>query len=177
MVVAAAAAALVSMVCRISAINPKFAGRREAAERIAARADGLRGRFLAGRTEDEAAFDAVTAAQKRSKDDAGRAAALEAALDHAARVPLELAASVVETLELAAETLEIENPNLISDVGCSAAFAQAAFEACAYNVRINHKYMKQPAAVAAQSAELAKLNERASALAQTVRERVSRGLP
>ena len=176
MVVAAAAAALLAMVSRISAGNPKFAGQREAAERIAARADGLRARFLAGRAEDEAAFDAVTRAQKLPKDDA-RAAALEGALDHAARVPLELAGCVVETLELAIETLAIENRNLISDVGCAAAFAQAAFEACAYNVRINHKYMKQPAAVAGQSAELESLSARAATLSQTVRERVMLALP
>ena len=177
MVVAAASAALLAMVSRISAGNPKFAGQRQAAERIAARADALRGRFLAGRTEDEAAFDAVTQAQKLTKDDPARASALEAALDHAARVPLELAGCVVETLELAVETLAIENRNLISDFGCAAEFAQAAFEACAYNVRINHKYMKQPAAVAAQSAELATLSARAAALSQTVRERVTLALP
>ena len=180
MFVAAAGAALVAMVCRISAANPKFTQHHEAAKRIAAHADTLRGTFLAARERDEAAFDAVVAAQRLPKSNdaekTARGTALEAALHHAAKVPLELASTVLDALRLASQTLQMENTNLISDVGCAAEFLWAAFAACAYNVRINHRYMKDRPAIEAQTQELGRLEREALAEVQPVRAAVSAAL-
>lgn len=177
MLVAGAASALLAMVCRISAANPKFTAKKQAAEAIIERADRLREFFLAARATDEAAYEAVVAAQKLPKDDPARASVLESALERAAAVPLELAARVLEALRLAGEALDIENTNLVTDVGCAAEFAHAAFTACAYNVRINHKYMKNATTVAAQAAALSKLTQQAHAELEPVRARVHRALP
>jgi len=180
MFVAAAGAALVAMVCRISAGNPKFTSQKEAAERIAARADALRTAFLQARERDETAFDAVIVAQELPKttdaEKASRAAALERALHRAAAVPLALASSVVDALHLAAQALEIENKNLISDVGCAAEFFSASLRACAYNVRINHRYMKERNAITAQSQELKRVEGEADLQLQRIRAVVDAAL-
>ena len=180
MLVAATGAALVAMVCRITAANPKFTSRSEAAERIAGEADRLRTAFLDARRRDEEAFEAVMRAQRLPKasdeEKAARAAALEQALHHAAAVPLELAKHTCHALALTQSALEIENKNLISDLGCAAEFSHAALKACAYSVRINHKYMKDAAAVEVQARELAHIEAEGEALTGRVRASVDRGL-
>lgn len=180
MFVAAAGAALVAMVCRISAGNPKFTSQKEAAERIVGRADALRKAFIEARERDETAFDAVVDAQglptTTDAEKAARAAALERTLHRAAAVPLALASSVVDALHLAAQALEIENKNLISDVGCAAEFFSAALRACAYNVRINHRYMKERDAIDAQSQELKRIESEADVQLQRIRAAVDAAL-
>ncbi|MFN2527086.1 MAG: cyclodeaminase/cyclohydrolase family protein [Candidatus Baltobacteraceae bacterium] len=180
MFVASAGAALVAMVCRISAENPKYASHKEAAERIVDQADTLRKRFIEARGRDEAAFDAVVDARRLPKssdsDKAERKAALEDALHHAAAVPLELCSKILRALQLAAETLEIENRNLISDIGCAAEFFSAALRACAYNVRINHRYMKEHDAISAQSQELQRIEREADLQVRRIRAAVDAAL-
>ncbi|MDQ6930916.1 MAG: cyclodeaminase/cyclohydrolase family protein [Candidatus Eremiobacteraeota bacterium] len=180
MFVAAAGAALVAMVCRISQNNPKLAAHHQAAERIAAEADELRAAFIDVRKRDEDAFDRVVEAQRMPKStDAqtrARADALEGALHHAAAVPLEAAGLVGRALLLAHATLAIESKNLISDVGCAAEFAHAALKACAYNVRINHKFMKNRAPVGAQSQELDGLEREGALLLGEIRAAVDGAL-
>lgn len=143
MVVGAAGCALVAMVARICASSPKYAPVLPLAQRLVERADALRDQMLERKARDEAAFDAVMAAR-------GDKEAMQRALFNAAAVPLEGAQAALETLRLAAESLELRNANLMSDVGCAAEFAYAALASCAYNVRINHKFMKDPGAIASQ---------------------------
>lgn len=143
MVVGAAGCALVAMVARICASSPKYAAVLPLAQRLVERADALREQMLERKARDEAAFDAVMAAR-------GDKEAMQRALFNAAAVPLEGAQAALETLRLAAESLELRNANLMSDVGCAAEFAYAALASCAYNVRINHKFMKDPGAIASQ---------------------------
>lgn len=147
MVVGAAGCALVAMVARICASSPKYATVLPLAQRLVERADALREQMLERKARDEAAFDAVMAAR-------GDKEAMQRALFNAAAVPLEGAQAALETLRLAAESLELRNANLMSDVGCAAEFAYAALASCAYNVRINHKFMKDPGAIASQREEL-----------------------
>lgn len=162
MVVAGAGCALVSMVARICAASPKYEGKRSLAQRLIAEADSLREAFVARKTRDERAFDAVVAAR-------GNKPAMQRALQEAAAVPLEGAAAALDALRLAADALELGNANLASDLGCAAEFAHAAMLACAYNVRINHKYMNDEATVSSQRAELTRLEERAGDLLTRVR--------
>ncbi len=180
MVVAAAGAALVAMVARISAANPKYAGQHQAAETIAAKADVLRGRFVEARKRDEDAFQRVVEAQRLPKDsDAqkdARATTLELALHGAAAVPLELAQSALEAMQLVDEALQIGHKNLVSDLGCAAEFSFAAVMGCGYSVRINHKYMKNQDTVREQSAQLAQIEEAASGILKEARQRVAAAL-
>lgn len=162
MLVGATGCALVSMVARICAASPKYASKHELANRLTTQADALREGFLERKARDERAFDAVVAAR-------GDKAAMEQALRGAAEVPLEGAQAALSALRLAADALELGNANLVSDVGCAAEFAYAALLACAYNVRINHKFMKDETTIASQAAELQRLEREATPLLQRVR--------
>jgi formiminotetrahydrofolate cyclodeaminase len=65
--------------------------------------------------------------------------------------------------------LDLNNANLVSDVGCAGEFAYAALAACAYNVRINHKFMKDESAVAEQRERLERFEREALALLSAIR--------
>jgi formiminotetrahydrofolate cyclodeaminase len=75
-------------------------------------------------------------------------------------VPLESAATVCAVLGLATRVRAFNNANLMSDVECAAAFGRAALEACAANVRVNHRYLKDATLIATQERELAELERR-----------------
>lgn len=162
MVVGAAGCALVSMVAHICEASPKYEAKRPLATRLADQADALRYAFLERKDRDERAFDAVVAAR-------GDKAAMQAALAGAAAVPLEGARAALEALRLSADALELGNANLVSDLGCAAEFAHAALLACAYNVRINHKFMKDETLIAQQRSQLAEFEKAASPLLHAVR--------
>jgi formiminotetrahydrofolate cyclodeaminase len=163
--VGALAAALCAMVARITATSPKLAAVHEEAEAIAADADDLRRRFVDLRPLDEAAFQAVVAAQAlpRSTDaeKAARTGALQQALIGAAEAPLEAARLATDAFALTARTAELHNANLMSDVDCAMHFARAAFDASAANVEVNHRYITDTATIAQQRDRLATLSRAA----------------
>jgi formiminotetrahydrofolate cyclodeaminase len=169
--VGALGAALVAMVGRILA---------EPVEGLVAQADRLRDELSAARLQDETAFRAVVAAQALPKaDDAERAArrsAIESALQGAAHAPLQASALALEVLKLALQLAEARTGALASDVGCAAEFAYAALTACAYNVRINHRYMRDAAVIAAQAATLNSHQGDAALILERVRDAVARAL-
>ncbi len=154
------------MVARITRENPKFASVSNEAGNLVADADALRRRLLTARLEDEAAYGAVVAAmalpRASAAERAQRSAVLQTALAGAAAAPLEAAGLAVAALRLATRARGLDNPHLQSDVVCAAAFARAALEAGAANVRVNHRYMKDPETIAAQEAALGEF-ERAGA--------------
>ena len=167
--VAASGAALVAMVARICQDRP---GSGELAGHLIRRADGLRADLLAARHRDEAAYDRVVAAQAMPKGD-DRKGALATALGHAAEAPLHAAHLALEVVRLSARGLEFGNRNLESDLGCAAEFGAAAIAACAYNVRINHRFMRDLDLVASQSKRLARLERESAALLQQVRRAIA----
>ncbi|MBV8726945.1 MAG: cyclodeaminase/cyclohydrolase family protein [Candidatus Eremiobacteraeota bacterium] len=173
MFVASSGAALLAMVCRITAQNAKTKEQKDACERIASQADVMRDTFVGARSLDETAFQSVVNAQKLPKatDDerAARTTSLQHALQRAAEVPLNAAGDAVTLLDLIEQAIEFSTPSLRSDLGCAAEFAGAALAACAYNVRINHKYMNDTAMIAQQSARLTELEQRAALLIQKIR--------
>lgn len=171
--VAASGAALVAMVGRICAKSPRLAAYRELALSLVARADELRDELEIARERDEAAFAQVVAAQAMSKDSpievAARRDTLERALFDAAAEPLHGARLSLEVVQLAARLLEIPNKSLASDVGCAAEFGAAAVAACAYNVRINHRFMKDAHAASVQEHALARYERESIALLSAIR--------
>ena len=175
--VGAAGAALVAMVARICSANPKYAAHRTLALDLVAAADGLREELLRARERDEAAFDRVVAATAMPKatepEKQSRRAALETALLHAAAEPLAVTERALEVLRLAQRALELNNMNLISDIGCAAEFGYAALAACAYNVRINHRFMKDRVAIEAQAHALERTEREAAALLTRLRHAVN----
>lgn len=147
LVVAATACALVGMVARITLAAKKHREVHAAAKTLVERSDALRSKMLAMRLRDETAFEAVVAAR-------GIPDAMERALTGAAQAPLDAAAQVLDVLGLCEAALELRNTHLASDVACAAEFAHGALRACAYNVRINHTFMKHAATAARQREEL-----------------------
>ena len=171
--VAALGASLVAMVARICSANPKYSGHRALAEDVAARADALRATLLAARPHDEAAFEKVVAATALPRgNDAERAlrsAELESALAGAAAEPLKAAQLALAVLVAARDLLVIPNRTLSSDVGSAAEFAHAAVAACAYNVRINHRFMKDGQRTAEQAREIVEFEHAAELLLGEIR--------
>ena len=165
--VGALAAALCAMVARITLGSPKLAPVHKEAAAIAAEADELRRHFVELRPHDEAAFQAVMAAQALPRaSDAEKAARrdrLQQALVGAAEAPLESARLAVDAFALALRTGELHNTNLMSDVDCAMRFARAAFDAGAANVEVNHRYITDEATITRQ-------RDRLSALAQSAVE-------
>jgi formiminotetrahydrofolate cyclodeaminase len=177
-IVAALGAALVAMVARITLGNEKLSEHHELAAELAAQADTLRANLAAAREADETAYRAVVHAMELSRatpeQKEARNTALQRALTNAAAEPLAAAALSLRVLELAQRALGLRNTNLVSDVGCAAEFGAAALAACAFNVRINHKFMKEPQLVARQESELHASEERAAKLLPSVRSETSR---
>jgi methenyltetrahydrofolate cyclohydrolase len=169
--VGALGAALAAMVARIGTSD----------ERLAREADRLRAQLMEARLRDETAFGAVVTAQALPKsgdsERAARRSALEAALNGAAEAPLHAALLALGVLELSERVFDAATTALVSDAGCAAEFANAAIRACAYNVRINHRYMKDAAAIADQAAKLSGIEERASTSIARLRERLAAALP
>jgi len=173
-VTGALGAALVAMVARLTANNPKFAARAATATALADRADALREALERARAEDESAFARVIAAQAlpRASDaeKAARSAALQSAFAGASQAPLRTARLALDVLRASGDALGLENRHLSSDAGCAAEFAAAGLTTAGYNVRANHPYMRDDALVTAQNAELDSLRTEATALLATARE-------
>ncbi len=169
--IGAIATALVAMVGRIASVP---------LEDLVAEADRLREELAAARRRDEAAFAAVVAAQALPKDDEAqvqaRREALEAALQRAAEEPLHAAGLALRVLQLAQRLSEAKTNALASDVGCAAEFAHAALAGCAYNVRVNHKYMCNAELIASQAEMLASYESAASNILELVRATVNAAL-
>ena len=153
-IVGALGAALIAMVARISSTNAKLADKKDDALELVRRADELRAAFLLARERDEVAFKRVMAAMAMPKDTPEaidvRRSTLESSLRLAAAEPLHASELGLEVIALARKLLDIPNPNLTSDVGCAAEFGAACVASAAYNVRINHRFMKDTKAIEAQ---------------------------
>ena len=162
-VVGALGSALCAMVLRITGGH----------EPLAEDADRLRERFVAARAVDEDAYNRVVEASALPKDSEqhkrARTAALQVALAGAAEAPLAAAGLAAEGMALAARTAELRNRHLVSDVECALHFFRAALGASVANVRINHRYLRDPALVTEQQARL-------TAIAQAAGSSESRAL-
>ena len=179
-IVGAMGAALVAMVARITAGNKKYAEKAAIANDFVVRADRLRDEFLTARVDDESAFKNVMVAmsfpKQTDEDKAKRAIAMQSALGVAAAEPLHVCELGLELLHLAKQTLELNNRNLVSDVGCAAEFGAACVSAAAYNVRINHGFMSDLEAVESQEHVLAQYEMQAASLLDEIRQGVARTL-
>jgi formiminotetrahydrofolate cyclodeaminase len=150
-VVGALGAALVQMTANLTIGRPKYAELEDQARGIETRARELRQRLAQLGDADADAFAQVSAAYKLPRLDdaqkADRSAAIQAALQVAARVPLETARVCADVLEVAEAAAPILNVAVISDVLVGAVLAQAALDSAALNVEVNLAAMTDSAAV------------------------------
>jgi formiminotetrahydrofolate cyclodeaminase len=178
--VASFGAALTAMVARIARRNPKNSSSTEALDTIVERSDALRVELADARLRDEAAFSAVVAAQALPKqtetDKTMRRQAVDDALARAAAEPLRATALSLNVLELLEKLLEFPIQALRSDVGSAAEFASAALASCAYNVRINHRFMHDPEVVVWQEEALCEREVAAQGILTRVRARLGHAI-
>jgi formiminotetrahydrofolate cyclodeaminase len=81
----------------------------------------------------------------------------QAALQHAALVPLETAELSYRLIGLADEIARTGNKNAITDAGVACLLADTAVQGASLNVRINLRYLKDPEAKKVLEAKLALL--------------------
>jgi glutamate formiminotransferase/formiminotetrahydrofolate cyclodeaminase len=156
----AIAAALGAMVGRLTVGRKKYAEVDAEFRALIERAEELRARLEGLGDEDAAAYDAVSAAYGIPKSrEAERSAAIQTALLHATRVPLETLRAARDVAALAARAAEAGNRNAVSDAGVAGLLAEAAARGAAYNVRINVVAMPEGSAGAPLVAEAATLLE------------------
>ncbi len=128
-------AALAAMVANLAHPKSAFAEVQGELEEVAVEAQALKQKMLDAIDADTWSFQALMEANKTSgpeKEDAVREATLGAA-----RVPLEVAESCLEIVELCARSEELGMKASASDAGVGAGMARAAALGAAMNVRIN----------------------------------------
>jgi glutamate formiminotransferase / formiminotetrahydrofolate cyclodeaminase len=120
----------------------KRPGLEVARERLSAFKDD----FAVLTKDDAAAFDSFMAAMSLPKDDASRPQKMQAALIHAAEVPLKTAQKAAEAHAVVARAAGDCGPAVASDMNCALHLLKAAAQCAAENVRINLGGIKDEAA-------------------------------
>lgn len=165
---AAAGAALISMVCRLTIGREAYEDVEEEMRGHLQEADAARAGFLDLAERDERAFDAVMAAFKMPKDDdrqkAERSTAIQRAYEGAARVPLEVAQRAVALMDAARAATEHGNVNAASDGLCAAHALHAAAHSALANVAINAAGLKDEATAGDLRAQVDTVKSAADAL-------------
>jgi glutamate formiminotransferase/formiminotetrahydrofolate cyclodeaminase len=133
----AMAAALVSMVARLTIGKNGYLDVERDMEKILAESEVLREELTLAVKQDSDAFTRVMAAYKKPKSDQDREKAIHDATLEASEVPLGVAKKALQIFELAIKTAELGNKNAITDAGAGANLALAAVTSAGYNVRIN----------------------------------------
>lgn len=155
--VGAAGAALGNMVGSLTVGKKKYAAVEADILILNLRAAALRKRLEGLVQADADAFTPLAAAYKLPKEtpeqQAHKAAVLEAALEGACAVPLEIMSACCEGIALAAEYAEKGSVMAVSDAGCAALFCKAALQAAGLNVSINTRLMADNARAAALNAQ------------------------
>lgn len=170
---AAAGAALVAMVARLTIGKKKYAEVEDKMKQLLTKAEDLRSELITSVQEDADAFDAVMAAFRLPKETeeqkANRSKAIQQAMTNAARVPLNVAGKAVAVIQLARMVVSEGNLNAISDGATGAALASAALTGAGYNVRINLASIKDKHITDLLLTELQNLEKQAAELNLQVR--------
>ncbi len=137
----ALAAALVSMVARLTVEKKKYAAVAGRMAEIVEEADSLRASLGDGVTQDAAAFESVMAAYRLPKGSStsktARAEAVQQALQVASLTPLRVARQAARVQALAVEVAETGNTNAITDAAAGAHLACVAQRVAGLNVKVN----------------------------------------
>ena len=137
----ALAAALATMVARLTIGKQKYAEHEARMREAEARAQALRRELFDLVQEDARAYEGFRSAsrlsQRTPEETSLRERALVEAARNATRVPLHTAEACVRALEVALEVASNGNANAVSDAGVAAWLARSGAEGAALNVRIN----------------------------------------
>ncbi len=116
----------------------------------------MRATFDTLAADDAAAFDRFMEAMSMPKDDASRPAKMQAALVHAAEVPLRTAQIAAGALAVAKQAAPLAGAAVASDINCAIHLLKAAAQCAAENVRINLGGIKDPSAAKGLESSLEK---------------------
>lgn len=178
--VGAAGAALGNMVGSLTVGKKKYAAVEADILVLNSRAAALRKRLEGLVQADADAFTPLAAAYKLPKEtpeqQAHKAAVLEAALEGACAVPLEIMSACCEGITLAAEYAEKGSVMAVSDAGCAALFCKAALQAAGLNVSINTRLMADKAHAAALNAQADAMLAEFVPLADQIYEKLTHSL-
>ena len=162
---AAAGAALVAMVARLTVGKKKYQEVESEMNTLLENAEALRYDLTTAIKQDSDAFDSLMNAFRLPKDTPEqtekRLSAIQQATLKAAQVPLEVAHKSVDVMELAVSAVEYGNVNAISDGATGAALARAALSGAGYNVRINITGLKDKQIANSMIDQLKSLEKRA----------------
>jgi formiminotetrahydrofolate cyclodeaminase len=122
--------------------------------------------------EDQAAYDAVTAARKLPEGSPERAAKLPAAIIASIRAPQAVAATSVAVLELCDRIINFVNYHLLSDLAIAADLSMATARCAVYNVRVNLPFVADRAERQAIESTISQVLGRAAVLIQRVAPRI-----
>jgi len=154
-------ASLVAMVCRLTIGKKGYESVSAEMETILPRAEALQRELADLMQADTDAYTRVMNAYRLPKgtsdEKAARTRAIQAALQHASDVPLCVAESCAQVLELARVVAEKGNKNAASDGGVGALMAETGLRGAAFNVTINLSSIKNEAFVGDRRARVAKL--------------------
>lgn len=133
--------AMVSMVANLTSGKEKYAEYQSQVDELLAKSKDIMTRLEDLVDADMQVFGKFMAAIKMPKDTdedkKARSAAMEEASKTASDVPLEIAATCVEILEIAVSLAAYGNKSAISDVGVGAYIAEASMEGALLSVDIN----------------------------------------
>jgi glutamate formiminotransferase/formiminotetrahydrofolate cyclodeaminase len=137
----AEAAALVSMVARLTVGKSKYSVYETEMWQIIEQSESLRADLTACVAKDALAFDQVLAARRLPKDtpehQETRNRAILQATEQACLIPYQVVTHADAVLSLSLRTAQVGNINAVSDAAAAALLAKAALTGAALNVRIN----------------------------------------
>ncbi|KPJ79094.1 MAG: methenyltetrahydrofolate cyclohydrolase [Deltaproteobacteria bacterium SG8_13] len=137
----ALAAGLTEMVAGLTIGRKGFEAVESDMQRIAEEAGELRKKCLQNIDRDSDAYtgviDAFRLPKSSPEEKNTRKLAIQTALQHASRVPLETAELAARVIELAGQVVAKGNPNAVTDGAVAGMLARTAVLAGAMNVRIN----------------------------------------
>lgn len=143
---AALGMSLGSMVANLTVGKKKYAEHEEEIRQILTRAAGVTERLAAGMDRDAEAFEPLSRAYGlptgTEQEKAYKAEVMEAALQKAAKAPLELMEGILKAIEILERLAVIGSSIAVSDVGVGIELCRAALKSAALNVYINTKLMK-----------------------------------
>jgi formiminotetrahydrofolate cyclodeaminase len=133
----ALAAAMGEMVVNYSVGKKDMAGHEGELKKAVDELQRARQVMLELMVEDQAGYEALTAARKLAATDPERESRFEVALAACIRIPQSVCATAAAVLRLCDRLVDIVNPHLLSDLAVCAELAMATVRSAAYNVRVN----------------------------------------
>ncbi|MEN6520350.1 MAG: glutamate formimidoyltransferase [Armatimonadota bacterium] len=172
----ALAAALSSMVCRLTVGRKKYADVSEELAEALRQTERSRSKLTSAIEADAKAFDAVMAAMKLPKDTPEeielRKKALQDAYKGATEVPLSVMAEVRALLDCLKPIAAKGNVNSASDAGVGALMARAACEGANLNVEINLPSISDEALKHSLSSRASKIRSECDCVVQEILDTV-----